>query len=594
MALLRTVLLFIFIYSASSAAQFLPNPNYTSYNIEDGLSNSMVYTIAQDSDGYMWFGTEDGLNRFDGQNFKVYRYDPTDANSLAGNSINQVYLAPDNSLWIATHNGISQYHKESDNFTTFRISSGLSHNNIQAVLKVGDELWLGTDKGLDVLNITTHEVSTFPIKDNAYGTSHKWIRSLAQQGNYIWVATWGGGLNRYDLTLKRFDYFRHDSNDDRSLSADTVYTVFNTAENEIWIGTVLGGLSRFKADCECFERFNPNSEYQQLTVPNLAEDADSLWIATNNGLSQFSFKTQTFSNYPMLKPYELGNITRDVRSVFISRDGTIWLGSFQGGVIAIPANGFAIQTYQYSEQAQNSLLSDDINSLMLNNGYLWTGAVGGLYRYPISENGRLGKAESVLETFTLKIEPSKDGSFWLATNDGLYHLDAELNTLSHNDHSKLIPDTAGEGAVLDVVETTQGTLLFNYIPNQKAEAKEIYDLCNKTTQNHIFFDTYANSLRGFLGLLSQCTALIGNEGGAVNMAKALFVPTFSLFSPSVDKETWQIFEDEKNVSIHLKDLKPEIYTEYDEKYIKEHTFKYFDEYPIVLIKEKLTAFINTI
>lgn len=145
-----------------------------------------------------------------------------------------------------------------------------------------------------------------------------------------------------------------------------------------------------------------------------------------------------------------------------------------------------------------------------------------------------------------------------------------------------------------VVETTQGTLLFNYIPNQKAEAKEIYDLCNKTTQNHIFFDTYANSLRGFLGLLSQCTALIGNEGGAVNMAKALFVPTFSLFSPSVDKETWQIFEDEKNVSIHLKDLKPEIYTEYDEKYIKEHTFKYFDEYPIVLIKEKLTAFINTI
>ncbi|TMP45339.1 MULTISPECIES: two-component regulator propeller domain-containing protein [unclassified Pseudoalteromonas] len=458
MALLRTVLLFIFIYSASSAAQFLPNPNYTSYNIEDGLSNSMVYTIAQDGDGYMWFGTEDGLNRFDGQNFKVYRYDPTDANSLVGNSINQVYLAPDNSLWIATHNGISQYHKESDSFTSYDSSKGLSHNNIQSVLKVDNELWLGTDNGLNVVNITTQEVSTFPVSDHGNGTNHKSIRSLARQGNYIWIATWGGGLNRYDLTLKRFDYFRHDSNDDRSLSADTVYTVFNTTENEIWIGTVLGGLSRFKADCECFERFNPNPEYQQLTVPNLVEDADSLWIATNNGLSQFSFETQNFSNYPMLKPYELGNITRDVRSVFISRDGTIWLGSFQGGVIAIPANGFAIQTYQYSEQAPNSLKSDDINSLTLNNGYLWTGAVGGLYRYPISDDGRLGKAELVLDTFTLKIEPSKDGSFWLATNNGLYHLDAALNTISHNDHSKLIPDIAGEGAVLDVVETTQGQI----------------------------------------------------------------------------------------------------------------------------------------
>lgn len=459
MALLRTVLLFIFIYSgSSSAAQFLPNPNYISYNIEDGLSNSMVYTIAQDSDGYMWFGTEDGLNRFDGQNFKVYRYDPTDANSLVGNSINQVYLAPDNSLWIATHNGISQYHKESDSFTSYDSSKGLSHNNIQAVLKVGNELWLGTDNGLNVVNITTQEVSTFPVSDNGNGTNHKSIRSLARQGNYIWIATWGGGLNRYDLTLKRFDYFGHDSNDDQSLSSNTVYTLFNTTENEIWIGTVLGGLSRFKADCECFERLNPNPDYQQLTVSNLAEDADSLWIATNNGLSKFSFKAQTFSNYSMLKPYELGNITRDVRSVFVSRDGTIWLGSFQGGVIAIPANGFAIQTYQYSEQAQNSLLSDDINSLMLNNGYLWTGAVGGLYRYPISDNGRLGKAELVLDTFTLKIEPSHDGSFWLATNNGLYHLDAALNTISHNVHSKLIPDTAAEGAVLDVVETTQGQI----------------------------------------------------------------------------------------------------------------------------------------
>jgi heptosyltransferase-2 len=105
---------------------------------------------------------------------------------------------------------------------------------------------------------------------------------------------------------------------------------------------------------------------------------------------------------------------------------------------------------------------------------------------------------------------------------------------------------------------------------------------------------YANDLRSFLGLLSQCDALIGNEGGSVNMAKALFVPTFSLFSPSVDKETWQIFEDEKNISIHLKDLKPEIYQEFDEKYIKENTFKYFEEYPIALIKEKLQDFFKII
>lgn len=144
------------------------------------------------------------------------------------------------------------------------------------------------------------------------------------------------------------------------------------------------------------------------------------------------------------------------------------------------------------------------------------------------------------------------------------------------------------------VKKTNASLLFNYIPNQKEEALKLYNLCNEKTQQAIFFDIYGKSLREFLGLLSQCNALIGNEGGSVNMAKALMVPTFSLFSPSVDKETWQIFEDEKNISIHLKDLKPEIYVEHDEKHIKEHTFKYFEEYTIELIKEKLDQFFNEI
>jgi heptosyltransferase-2 len=141
------------------------------------------------------------------------------------------------------------------------------------------------------------------------------------------------------------------------------------------------------------------------------------------------------------------------------------------------------------------------------------------------------------------------------------------------------------------VEKLDANIIFNYIPSQIEEAQKVYKFCSDKTKKNIHFDLYSEGLRPFLALLSRCSMLIGNEGGAVNMAKALNVPTFSLFSPSVDKETWQIFENEKeNVSIHLKDLKPEIYEEHDEKYIKEHTFKYFDEYPLELILEKLETF----
>ncbi len=144
------------------------------------------------------------------------------------------------------------------------------------------------------------------------------------------------------------------------------------------------------------------------------------------------------------------------------------------------------------------------------------------------------------------------------------------------------------------VEELDADVIFNYIPSQKEEALKVFNFCTPKTQKRIYVDLYSEGLRSFLALLSQCNMLIGNEGGAVNMAKALNIPTFSLFSPSVDKETWQIFENEKeNESIHLKDLKPEIYEQNDMKFIKENTFRYFDEYPIELILHKLKTFFIT-
>ncbi|WP_428228878.1 glycosyltransferase family 9 protein [Flavobacterium sp.] len=150
----------------------------------------------------------------------------------------------------------------------------------------------------------------------------------------------------------------------------------------------------------------------------------------------------------------------------------------------------------------------------------------------------------------------------------------------------------GMAKIIDfTVAKTNATIIFNYIPDQKEQALEVYNYCSEETKKHIAFDLYCTELRPFLALLSQCEMLIGNEGGAVNMAKALDIPTFSIFTPSVRKETWQLFENEaKNASIHLKDLKPEIYEQHTEQYIKEHTFEYYAEYPLSLMLEKLETY----
>ena len=145
----------------------------------------------------------------------------------------------------------------------------------------------------------------------------------------------------------------------------------------------------------------------------------------------------------------------------------------------------------------------------------------------------------------------------------------------------------------DIVAITNAQILFNYIPNQIKEAQAIYNLCKPETQNHIKFDVFGKSLREFMAITKHCNALIGNEGGAINMAKALDIPTFTIFSPWIVKVAWNMFDDEKNhVSVHLNDVKPELYTGKNRKEVKKNYKSYYEAFTPDLILDKLKAFLE--
>ncbi|WP_290698253.1 glycosyltransferase family 9 protein [Lacinutrix sp.] len=148
--------------------------------------------------------------------------------------------------------------------------------------------------------------------------------------------------------------------------------------------------------------------------------------------------------------------------------------------------------------------------------------------------------------------------------------------------------------VIDTIaKQTGGQLLFNYIPNQKEQAQAIYNLCRPETQKLIFFDIFGKNLREFLAITKHCTALIGNEGGAINMAKALDVKTFAIFSPWISKDAWSLFEDNKqNVSVHLKDFKPEFYNNKNEKDIKKDALALYQEFSPSFFDKKLNVFLQ--
>lgn len=145
----------------------------------------------------------------------------------------------------------------------------------------------------------------------------------------------------------------------------------------------------------------------------------------------------------------------------------------------------------------------------------------------------------------------------------------------------------------EIVSKTGATLLFNYMPSQINEAQEIFNLCLPKTQKNIKIDVIPGSIREFLSITYHCDALIGNEGGAVNMAKAINKPTFTIFSTWIKKEAWNAFEDGKqNVSVHLKDFKPELYGNKSAKQMKEKAIELYQAFTPDLVIPSLKKYLE--
>lgn len=146
-----------------------------------------------------------------------------------------------------------------------------------------------------------------------------------------------------------------------------------------------------------------------------------------------------------------------------------------------------------------------------------------------------------------------------------------------------------------IVEMHGSDLLFNYIPSQKEDVKQLMQYCDTKTQKRIHFHVFGKNLREFIAITKHCKAVIGNEGGAINMAKALNKPTFAIFSPWIKKDAWNMFDDGHTTdSIHLQDVKPELYAGKNNKLVKKEWKTYYEAFTPQLIIPKLKAFLKAI
>ena len=356
----------------------------------NGLSQSSVFCIVQDKRGFMWFGTGDGLNKYDGYTFTVYKNDPKNIHSLSNNYINAMTKGSDGDLWIGTWGGgLNRYRYNKNEFTYYKHDdkniNSIASDFLTALYEDTEgNLWIGTqNSGLDMLDKKTNKFIHYTNKiGDKKSISHNHVRNIFEDHEHnLWIGT-DGGLNLFDKKNKSFTCFSHDSKYKNSLSNNAVAAIFEDSQNRIWVGTDGGGLNLFEKNTGTFTHFikeinNANSLIANSVYAINEDDKHRIWIGTENGgLSIYDSRTKKFSNYQHSETdiNTLGNTS--VYAICKGTDGSMWLGIFSCGVDWVNVN---TQFLHYKHTTQSNSLSDSHVSSICEDAKhnVWIGTYGG-------------------------------------------------------------------------------------------------------------------------------------------------------------------------------------------------------------------------
>ncbi|MBK7631237.1 MAG: hypothetical protein IPJ23_11155 [Ignavibacteriales bacterium] len=515
----------IVILLLTTGIAFSQNIPFKHLIIEDGLSNNQIFDIIQDKTGFIWLATDDGLNRFDGYNFKIYRKIPNDPTSLSDNSIWTLYEDKTGFIWIGTKSGeLNRYDPKTNKFIHWEIKSEFVKEN-----------------------------SITAIYEDRFGA--------------IWVGTYKSGLYRFDPVTEKIEIWRNDPQNKYSLSNNYVTSIIEDTEGNLLISTYIG-LNKFnyKKSKNYFTHFfndshNPNTISNNLiwSISKSDYNPDLIWIGTADGLNSYHSATNTFSRIQISNPQNLqfGFAAGNVIEEMIGDEKILWIDSYAGLLRINESTG---QTIRYLSQKNSFdyLSSNQINKIFRDkSGVTWIATDNGLNYFSSKStkfNNILSNKFGLLDFSELRdknvtaITQTSNGTIWFGTNNGLYKTSNTDGTTFLKKYAKLdgihIWSLTSEGSDNLWVGTYGAGLMFLDVKKDQI-IKQQFDHKKLQTQSvlfnkSLFFDGQNNLWIGYWGLgLAKLNSVTGDfklwQNTANNNPNGIS-----------HNDVWTIYSDSKN------------------------------------------------
>ena len=418
-----------------------------------GLSQSDVLCILQDSRGFMWFGTEDGLNKYDGYKFTVYKNDPENNNSLSNNYVNDLKEDANGDIWIATlDGGLNKYDRQKNSFIHFtndpKNSGSISDNYVGCLLKDDKgNIWAGTSNGIDIFDKKNNSFIKYLENNNdSNSISDNTITCMYEdKENNIWIGTISGGLNLFNPEKKSFIRFLHNDHDTASLSHNSVTSIFEDSKHHLWIGTNGGGLNLLDRQTMKFRSFKKSNTKAPGTCDNIifsiTEDNDGMiWLASeNNGISIFNPATETFTNYKYNDFNSTGISSNSIQKIYKDSKGNIWIGTYNEGINFLSRDILKFIHYQHTAFS-NSLINNKILSIAEGSeNKLWIATDGGGIDMYDRNTGNFkhfqhidGNSNSISGNNVLSVLEDSYQNVWVGTyGNGVDVINIKQNTYKH-------------------------------------------------------------------------------------------------------------------------------------------------------------------